>query len=397
MNKNTLTTINLVFLFILLIVFAILSIYLSYTNLSYRNQDFFTFWLGGRMAAQGENVYDQTLWVANHALYGSTWVENLFYVYPLFTAYFAIPLGLLKIELASVIWLFLTFVSITAGIMLLLSLWRKVAWAAFVIPILFGTFLFRPTFLNLITGQIDGFLFLFFGLSLFLFAHKKELWACAVLSLLILKPNLGVPVIAMYIVFTLFQKHWKQLLVITSMPLAITLILLLFDSAWLRNYFFVGLHKSADNNLFPNLRGLAGLLSGGSLQWTIILWLILVIITIAVMVFVSIRQRSKMASSNFISLSLIVTLLITPYLRAYDLILLLIPIMLMTDRFSYRWPSFLKINLAYLFWSFLAFAFLFLAVRLSHDILSVFLSLTVLVLFIRQISLPKPSLTIPLS
>lgn len=387
-------TFTIIFLVVLTVIFFLLSIYLSKSNENYRNLDFFTFWLGSRMSAQGQNVYDQTLWVANHALYGSTWVENLFYVYPLSTAIVFIPFGLLNIKLASTLWIFLTLVAIAVSVLLILSLWKKINWTAFILPVLLGSFLFRPTFLNLFVGQIDGFLFFFFALTLFLFSKKKTLWACAVMALMTLKPNIGIPLIALFVLHLLSQKKWKETAILLSTTIIIFLAPLLFDSHWIKNYFYVVLHKSADNNLFPNLHGLAGVLTNGSPVWTIFLWLALSLLLLGAMIWVYLKHRSKISHFVVALLALLISTLVTPYLRAYDLIFLLLPILYITGNYAEKSESFLKINLIYLSWSLAAFVLLFLAVSLNHDIFSIFLTILVLLSMIIQIQDHRYSLTI---
>lgn len=387
-------TFTIIFLVVLTVIFFLLSIYLSKSNENYRNLDFFTFWLGSRMSAQGQNVYDQTLWVANHALYGSTWVENLFYVYPLSTAIVFIPFGLLNIKLASTLWIFLTLVAIAVSVLLILSLWKKINWTAFILPVLLGSFLFRPTFLNLFVGQIDGFLFFFFALTLFLFSKKKTLWACAVIALMTLKPNIGIPLIALFVLHLLSQKKWKETAILLSTTIIIFLAPLLFDSHWIKNYFYVVLHKSADNNLFPNLHGLAGVLTNGSPVWTIFLWLALSLLLLGAMIWVYLKHRSKISHFVVALLALLISTLVTPYLRAYDLIFLLLPILYITGNYAEKSESFLKINLIYLSWSLAAFVLLFLAVSLNHDIFSIFLTILVLLSMIIQIQDHRYSLTI---
>jgi hypothetical protein len=382
MQKKKLSLPIIIFLVLLILLSAVISIYLASANQSYRNLDFFTFWLGGRMAGSGQDVYNQSLWVGNHTLFGSTWIENPYYVYPLSTAILAIPFGMMDIRIASVIWLFLSMLAIIAGVLLMLALWQKANWQAYIVLFIFGTFLFRPTFLCLSNGQIDGFLFCLMAGALYLFSHNKRGIACFLLALLLLKPNIGGPIIALLLLYA---------------ALGILLLPLFFDPDWIGKYILVGLHKSADNNLFPNLRGLAGLIVHESPMWTIVVWGLLGLSIIVGLIFVYLKLRQKFDWSTVLVVAIPVTLLVTPYLRAYDLMLLLIPILEITRHLVERGTSFLKVNLAYLGWSLLAFALLFLAVALNHDILSVGLSVLVLVLLGIQLHESPRSLTIPLS
>jgi hypothetical protein len=132
-------------------------------------------------------------------------------------------------------------------------------------------------------------------------------------------------------------------------------------------------------------------------MWTIVVWGLLGLSIIVGLIFVYLKLRQKFDWSTVLVVAIPVTLLVTPYLRAYDLMLLLIPILEITRHLVERGTSFLKVNLAYLGWSLLAFALLFLAVALNHDILSVGLSVLVLVLLGIQLHESPRSLTIPLS
>jgi hypothetical protein len=288
----------------------------------------------------------------------------------------------------------LTLAAISAGILLLLSLWKKVNWIVYILPVLIGSFLFRPTFLNLFVGQIDGFLFFFFAFSLFLFSKNKNIWGCAVLSLVMLKPNLGMPLVALFALHLLFRKNWKELIALLAAPIAILLVPLFFDLHWMRNYFYVLLHKSADNNLFPNLHGLAGILTGGSSTWTIIVWVILSLLLLGFLLTFYQKRSSQMDHLTVALFACLASVLVTPYLRAYDLIFLLSPILFITGNYAAGSGSFLKINMVFLAWSLLSLAFLFLAVSLNQDIYSVFLSILVLLILILQLNTRRRALTI---
>ena len=337
------------------------------------------------MVAGGQDVYNQNLWVGNHALYGSTWIENPNYVYPLSTALLIVPFGLLDIRIASVVWLFFSLLAIIAGILLMLSLWQETNWQAYILPIVLGTFLFRPTFLIFLTGQIDGFLFCLLAGALYLFSHNKRGMACFLLAFLVLKPNIGGPILALLLLYAIVKTNWREFGITLGTALGILLLPLIYDPHWIGKYILVGLHKSADTNLFPNLRGLAGLIVHESPLWTTLLWVLLGLIVLAILFIVYLKRPQKFNWSTVLVVAIPATLLVTPYLRAYDLTFLLIPILEITRHLAEKGTSFLKINLAYIGWSLLAFALLFFAVELNHDIFSVSLSILVFVILILKL------------
>ena len=384
MDTKTRRIVNLSFLCLLILLFLGIALLLTANNESYRNLDFFTFWLGSHLTALGQNPYDQAIWVAGHAQYSSTWIENLFYVYPLSTAIFFIPFGLLSLPVSSFFWLFLSLSSITLAGILLLSCWKNIDWRAYLIPVILGTFAFRPTFLNLFVGQVDCFIFLFISTALFLIQKQKNIWAGCFLGLTILKPNIGGPLIAMCAIYLLTQKKWKEISGLIAIPICLLLIPLFTNPGWIKDYFFVLLHKSADQNLFPNLHGLAGLITQNSPQWTTVVWLVF---SAALLIFISLYIKKHIARIDpltIIAIFVIVSLLITPYMRAYDLVLLLLPIFLITGNYAAQSEAFLKTNLVFLSWSLVSYLLLFLAVALNHDIYSVFLSLASLTVLLLQ-------------
>ena len=386
MNKRAFSPIILILLCVLVVFFLILSIYLSAANQGYRNLDFFTFWLGSHLTAAGQNPYDQTAWVTGHTLNNSTWIENLFYVYPMITAVIFVPFGLLDVTLASILWLFLSFCAITAGILLLLSLWIISDWRPYLFPVLLGAFIYRPLFLNFFVGQVDGFIFFFIAFSLFLFTKaKKTSWAFFFIALTVIKPNIGGPLILLISLFLIIHKSWKHLFFLDGSALLLLLFPSIFAPHWINDYFHVLQQKSADQNLFPNLRGLAGLFSNGSETGTLVFWITLSIIMFLLLMIYYFKFLGKTNIDKAVILALMVSLLITPYLRAYDLIFTMIPIITISGAVAARGSNFLRTNLLFLAWPLAAFALLLLASTLQQDIWSVLLSLFAYGFFLWQI------------
>lgn len=369
-SSKTLQYINLFFFLLIFAAFIFLALFLVKDLDAYHNKDFFTFWLGGRFAYQGLDVYNQASWVGAHSLYGSTWIPNLYFVYPLTTAVFFVPLGMLPIENASFIWLVTSFILIVASIVLLLRLWRVPEWKQFIIPFTLGLVLFRPVVLIFLMGQIDGLLLFLIALSFTFIYRKNIIPAHILLGFLILKPNIGVLILCFYGLWLLWQKQWKALVSLTGSSLTLLLLPLLIDPHWIEKYTKVGLYKSQDQNVYPTLRGLAGLLSSNNPLSTNILWLLGSIILLGFFIWIILKYRKKLSSLDIICLSIIITLMVTPYLRSYDLLLLLIPIMQILRQHHMKHKSFLNTNLIFLLWGLFSFALLFLATKVQHDIFS---------------------------
>lgn len=354
----------------------------------YKDLDFFTLWLGGRLAAQGQNMYDETIWISAHALYGSTWVENPFFVYPYPAALLFIPLGVLPIEIASTIWIFLSICMIVLSIVFLLSTWRSNRKDVFLVPLLAGTVIYRPGFLTVLHGQLDGLLFFILSLAVYCCSKGKQRAVCFLLPVLLIKPNLGGPILVVYALWLLLHHHWEAISHLIIESLGILLIPLMFFPGWIHEFIQSSLYKSEDQNLFPNLRGLAGLVCGEKAACFNPVWGIISLLLLSGLLFWMLRQKERLTSSSILALGIVITLLVTPYLRAYDLILLLIPVIMCLGQVSEGKTGFTKVTVLYLCFSLFSLGLLFLATMLGHDIYSVFL--TVGVLFFLVWTILKP-------
>ena len=364
------------------LVLAVLSIaagfLLSNKYDAYRNKDFFTFWLGGRMAVQGQDVYEDALWVEGHAAYDSTWIENRHYVYPLYTALVFAPLGALPVDIAAPAWITLCILMVVVSIVICLSFWHYQRWRAFAIVFVIGSILFRPVFLTVLEGQIDALILLLLALGLYLLIIKKPIPAMIALSLTMLKPNIGLPILGCVGVWLLVKRQWKEVLAIFAVNAFLIVPPLLVDPLWISKYLDIGLHKSQDAILFPNLRGLSGLVLNSREPGTTLLWLAVTGLLLLISFLFCLRNRKVIQISDILLLAIPLTLLATPYLRAYDLVLLLVPILYLSGRAAQANRGFTWVVFSFLGWGLLSLAFLFLAVPLGHDIFSVCLSLLVL-------------------
>ena len=140
------------------VIFLCISIWVVYPQ-DYADTDFFSFWLAGYSLLAGKDPYSADWWTLGHHKYGAEWISDATFLYPLPLAIFLIPLGLLSLEQAFVLWVFLSQWLILLAAVLLL---RRANWQVhkkYVLPILVGIYLFRPVILTLLHGQL-GALFL---------------------------------------------------------------------------------------------------------------------------------------------------------------------------------------------------------------------------------------------
>jgi len=290
------------------------------------NSDFFTFWLAGRLVLRGSNPYSVLDWVGGHNIFGSTWFPNLAFIYPLPLAIFLLPIGLFNQKDAFILWdifsIFVTFLSIYFLMQALGDKKRK-----FLIPIIAGTIIFRPLFPLVGGGQISGWLLFMIVISLILWDIKQWLAGGMVLTLTLLKPNIGIFLIFFVSSYLLLNKNHKAIFGIILGGMSLFILGAVLDPWWLKEYYYILTLKY--NQIFgyaPTIWGMAFYITGFVQQNAMPIGFILSGILI-VGYFILIIQYKTMELLDVMSFSILISLLVTPSIWPYDQILLLVPIM----------------------------------------------------------------------
>jgi hypothetical protein len=151
-------------------------------------KDFVEYWAAGAINLRGDNPYDPALLLAQQHLVDPTRTEAVMMWNPPWTLALYMPLGLLSVRWAALVWLSLQLIAILYACILL---WRVVGgprnleWIASLVGLTFG-----PTLWTIIYGQNTGFLLL--GLVGFVSSWKagKPASAGAFAALTCLKPHL---------------------------------------------------------------------------------------------------------------------------------------------------------------------------------------------------------------
>ena len=299
-------------------------------SIDYHNNDFFTFWLAGHMVAQGGNPYAPEQWVAGHNEFNVTWIPNQAYVYPLPLSLLFTPLGLLPLKQAYIAWVAFSELMILAALALLSSMRVGPRSGIIFLLLLLGTILFRPTILTLFNGQVSGCLLLLLAGTAILWEKGRWEWGSLLLPFLILKPNIGAPILILLGIWLLFQKRIRSILMIGSGLLALLVIGLIQNPHWVMDYWGIGTLKVAQNfGGSPTVWGLAALVCHRNT--TCIFSLGGITTLLLVLGFLWLIARYKfLAPATILALAVTVTLLVTPYTWTYDQILLIIPIALVT-------------------------------------------------------------------
>jgi len=370
----------IIFLILLTPVF-ILSAVLIAPAVDHTNGDFFTFWLAGKMNWTNQNPYSVDYWLAGHNQYGATWIPNNIFPYPLPLATLLAPIGLFPLSQAYIIWVVLSEIFIIGSICLFLSAFldnpQKIH---LVFPLVAAAFIFRPTIVTISNGQLGAFLLIFLSLTIIFWKDQKFWQGAVMLSFLVIKPTIGVPIIFLVLVWLFFKKNYKTMIIIIGSGFVWLIIGLLLDFQWIPKFFSNSAKKLSDNlGLFPNIWGISSRLCNQESLCALgigsLLTLFLLLITIYVL-------WSNKTGSVYYAISIIisVSLLITPYIWAYDQILLIIPLIFASIMLYQQGYPYILVAIFPIAFSILSLSLLFLALHLNQDTWSFLMPLICLLL-----------------
>jgi hypothetical protein len=300
-------------------------------SIQYVNSDFFTFWLAGRMNWTGENPYSTSQWVAEHDQYGANWVSDPVFSYPVPVAFFLAPLGLLPVDFAYAVWIGLSQIAVVLSVLILMSLWSGPKLKHYALPLLAGAFLFRPTLVTFINGQLGAFVLLILTLAVWLWEKGRWFYGGGLVALVVLKPTLALPILAVLGIWLIARNSRNTLYGIGLSLGALGVLGFVRDAAWPVHFLAYGNQKLAANfGYSPNLWGLANVLCQYHQPCSLPLGALLCVIGVAASGTLLVRGRRALGPLLVMSMTLPIALLVTPYIWAYDQVLLILPITVIT-------------------------------------------------------------------
>ena len=356
------------FIFIILIPIFILISVSSSKIFDAHKQDFAAYWQAGHMILAGQDVYNSSEWIAERELRGTALHSEPAFHYPLPFAILFSPLALLPVQTAYIFWLFFEQFIILISVLTLLSFYpaRTGYFELFTIA---GVFLFRPSFSVIFNGQILSLLLLLVCVSILLFHYQRWLLGGFALSLLSLKPSIGIPILAFAGIWLLAKKQWNGILGIALGCVALLLIGVLVDPNWVIDYLSVGGDSfSKYFGLHPTLWGVVDKVfvqNAKSLAAGAGVGLIIFLTEVYVL---SKRSLNNSPIEAFASI-LPAGLLIAPYSWSYDQILLAVPLVYLMIRIASAQGN----RMAFLFLFgivTLSISLVFVAHGLRHDVWS---------------------------
>lgn len=353
----------------------------------YPNSDFFTFWLSGRLASLGQNPYNSQIWIMGHHQFGATWIPNATFIYPLPISLLFVPLGLLPLYQAFIVWDILSQFMILSSITLLLTINSNLSIKRFIFPLLAGVILFRPTIITLVNGQLSGILLLLIACIIYLWEKGKWGQGTVLLAILALKPNLGIPLIVLLSVYLVQQKQITSLIAGTVSGLLLLFAGWIQNPNWLIEFWNAGNGKLSQTFGFsPTIWGMSAFFCNYNLDCAIGYGVCISLLFLIGYLYLLARKQNILSPALAVSLAVVITLLLTPYTWPYDQLLLVAPIITITMRLARDGYRYLPTSFIFLTIDILALTLLGISAKIQMEIWNVAIPLFILVLSVWYLS-----------
>jgi hypothetical protein len=350
--------------------FVLLEVAVASVNLyDHTNQDFFKLWLGGHLVSLGENPYSPAVWVEAHHQFGATWIPEKSYTYPLPLAFLFVPLGVLPYYEAFIIWAFLSQVMILAALLILVQVSSDPLFRRFALPLFAGVVLFRPAIITVINGQLSGLLLLVVAGLVSQWERGKWWQGTILLSVLLLKPNLGVPMISLLAIYLIGQRQLRSLIVLGATVLFLMLAGLAYDPSWIAGFWATGGAKLTQAlRHAPTIWGISSFFCRQRLDCSLAGGGAALFLLVGYFCWLFFRKRELPSAGLAVGISITLTLLLTPYVWPYDQLLLVVPIILLMSEAAKAGHRFLPVSLIFLGIDILTFILLGVSANLQTEI-----------------------------
>ncbi len=355
----------------------------AFQNLSridFRNSNFVFFWIAGRMVLAGQNPYDTSQWLAQHELNHATWQPNRIFPYPLPLAILLAPLGMLTLEAAYVGWQLFTLVVVSLATWAILRTSSAPQPLRVFFPLLLCLMFFGPVFLTLQIGALGGLTLGAVVGAILALERRRELLAGALLSIVLLKPPQGLPLLILGGTWLVFHRSWRALLGLSIGAFVLLVAGLLLDPAWPLAFASIGQMVMTRNlGLHSNVFSLASHACSGGASCT---WILgggaALVVGAATLVYLW-RRRSILSHMAAFSVIIPIAFVTAVYAWSYDQILYVIPIAWATGQLAVSARGYALTFVFTIVLVVLSILVLIVQARTGTDLLSSITSLLVLV------------------
>lgn len=376
MNKTLKTILYTVLIVLALAAFTLMAVQL--TTGPKPLFDFTAFWLAGKLTLEGKDPYNSADWIPVYEPYDLGLEDNQTFLYPKPILPLFIPFNLLPLRAASIVWLVLAQVCVFASALLLTRTWPDRP-LKYILPLLISIFLNRSYQATLALGQLGGFFLILLTGSLLVLRREKWALGGALLSLLALKPQLGIPVIAMVSVWFLLERRWSYFYGLGGGLLALLAVGLVFDPSWVGKFLSIGGDKVSQTfGYHPTLWGLTGYLCGREAGCSFLWGGVLTAGFVAFYLWLILAKRGRLDTTQVLAFAVVFALILTPYSWIYDQLLLLVPLTVAVGLMIEKKFSFLLTTLTPVLFSGFTLLLLPIAVQQKLDVWSALVPLVML-------------------
>lgn len=299
------------------------------------NTDFMSVWGGARALMVGLDPYDVEAWPALRSQYGSTWFPDPTCPFPAWALMFFVPLALLPISVAGAIWLTVSEISLVVSIPMLLKATGSNEDSVVRIGLVLGAMASRPFLASLFNGQMVPVLLPVLAGAVLLYSRGHRFWFGFLLASLITKPNLFPFFFVALGLLLLLRRDWRAIGGLAAGGAALTGVSWVMSPGWLFRWLRVGTDMTANVTVTPTLWGAAFDIAAG--EWWMPASIAASILAGLAALALMVHWRDQWLHA--LGLILSVSLLTTPYLRAYDHVLLLLPtVTAAVSGWDRRWP-----------------------------------------------------------
>jgi len=372
----------------------------NYTHQDYTNSNFFFFWLSGHMIRLGQNPYDQVQWLAGHATFGATWIPNKIFPYPLPLAFLMVPLGLLSLGQAYIVWQIISQIIIAGTVYVLLHHWQEQPQRMLFLPMMIFLLFFGPVFLTLQVGSVGPLALASILLSILFLEKSRSFPAGFILALTILKPPQGVTILALAGIWFLARRDWKAIFGMGLGGIFLLLLGILRDPLWLvkfRGASEVVLDRTL--GIQSNIYSFAYLTCSQNLSCMWIFGTFGTLLALALGGIYLWRNKDRLTPWEAFNIILPLGFVSTIYLWSYDQLLYVIPITWIAANLIERTKSYIPAFIFLIVLDLFSFAALLVQAGTRKDLLSIVTTILMLgmCLLLMHYWKSKPEQPVPVS
>ena len=327
MTSSTKRTLGILFSFALLGVVFYLRAAKNLSTQDYHNSNFFTFWVSGRLIVTGGNPYDEAQYSAAYETYGSTWMPNKIFHYPLPLTLFVAPLGLFSLKNGYILWQIISQLIVAITLFVFLERWKDSTRQWLFIPAAILLLYFGPVFLTIQIGSVGALTLLILLGAILALEKDKSLLAGILLSLTMLKPSQGITILFLIGIWFLSHRNWKAIAGVALGGVLILIVGLIQDPQWI--FKFLDVSQSLvdrTQGVHSNVWSFAYLTCGGLSRCSTLLGATGSLTLLGLGGFFLWKNQAQLSTWDAFNIIIPLGFVSTVYLWAYDQILYIIPI-----------------------------------------------------------------------